>query len=554
MLLVGGPDLVSLGEAVLGFDNADKRGAMYLHEQLHRSLRDGVLPTFDDHQLFPVGIGLAPLNGYNSVEMWVSGLFRLFLPWPTWFNLAHLAFLPLNLLGFLPLGLRLFVGLSPALAAGTAWALSPWYLHEIAAGRLTQVVLFALPLAVWAWLGVMEQGRPRDRVWAGVSLGLLGISFWYYAYFLLLLLPVFLLVRRRPLAAIARDTVIAGGIALLTAGPLLLAVLWPRIIGDEAPMPPAGMLLHTRHYDSALQLSGPQPDGLDGAFPWVLAPGLVLGLLFARRRGLWLVLTLLCLVAALGPFQRVGATLYRLPYAVVWEHLPLLARMTNPGRWTAILMLPLWILCVEGLLGFLRLPRLGRREQFHRRAHLCWLVPFLAVVQTQRSGNLHLGHYDPGPPPLWAAVAEQAEGALIVVPVLFDAEACGWALFHGQPMLGGMVSSLPWAWPASFRERVEANGLLMQLYGLGAARDGALKLHQDDLQALRDDGFRHVVWDSNSWARVRPERRTPDPLARLREALGPPRYEDPMGAWWDLPAIGAPGASEGPVGLRLPEP
>lgn len=570
-MLSAGSTLGALDARVIGFDNADKRGAMYLHDQLHQALGEGRLPTFDTHQLFPIGVALAPLNGYNVLEMLPSGVFRWVAPWPLWFNLGHLVWIPLNLLGFLPLGLHLFGSRDAALAAGAAWVMSPWYLHEIAAGRLTQVVLFALPLAVLGWLRLMEDGRPQDRILAGVGLGLLGISFWYYAYFLALLLPLFLLVRRRPWGAVLRDSVVAGSVALVVAGPLLLAVMWPRLTGEVAPMPPAEMLLQKRHYESALQVTGAQPEALAGWFSWVLLPGLVCGLLFGgrgetspvqarsrQRRWLWLALIGVTLLAALGPFQRIGGQLYRLPYAVMWEHLPLLSRLTNPGRWVGVAMLPLVVLAVGGLLVWARRPASaatsGGSAWGWARAGLVWVIPLGVILQLQAREKLGMGGYDARPPAVWADVAEHARGALIVVPVLFDAEACGWALFHQQPVLGGMVASLPWAWPAAFRTRVEQNGLLMQMFGLGWGRDGEIQLHTDDLASLHADGFRHVVWDQASWARVRPERKTPDPRSRLRAALGEPRFEDELGAWWDLPERGAPGRATAPAGLQLPPP
>jgi hypothetical protein len=128
-------------------ENDDTNGAIYLHHAFHDAVSEGRLSLRDPDQLLPVGYDRLRADGGNSVEMIVSGLLRLVLPWPSWFSVAHLLWIPLNLLAFLPLGLHLWGRLGPSLAAGAAWATLGPTLGQIEASRLTQVVLFALPLA-----------------------------------------------------------------------------------------------------------------------------------------------------------------------------------------------------------------------------------------------------------------------------------------------------------------------------------------------------------------------------------------------------------------------
>ena len=153
-------------------ENDDTNGAIYLHHAFHDAMTHGRLSLRDPDQLLPAGYDRLRADGGNSVEMIVSGLLRLILPWPSWLSFAHLIWIPLNLLAFLPLGLHLWGRLGPSLAAGAAWATLGPTLGQIEASRLTQVALFALPLAVLGLLRVAEEGGRRAIVLAGLSVAM----------------------------------------------------------------------------------------------------------------------------------------------------------------------------------------------------------------------------------------------------------------------------------------------------------------------------------------------------------------------------------------------
>jgi hypothetical protein len=549
---VAGPDLPRLGGEVLGTANMDKWGAVYLHDQLYSSLAAGRLPFHDPDQLWPIGAPLAALNGSNSLEMLVSAALRPFVGWPLWFNLAHLAWIPLNAAAMVPLARRLWPddrGLR--FAAGATWALSPVLLGEMAAGRLTQVALVGVPLAIRAFWDASEGpvGR-RGLALGAVGLALTGLGYWYYAVFLGILAPVWLLrgaVLGRGRATLAVFATIGVGAAVLVSPALVAVVVSASGAGIDARggLDPARL---SPVFDNALQLARAQPAQLVGWFPLALAPGLLLLGARAVARGdrrarvdaaVWLLLAALCVVFALGPGQRFGDRVWLLPYWPLWRVLPLLGRLTHPSRWLDLGMVFLVVASFAGLAG-------GRL----RRA--APLVPLALLAQLYVAGTAPLGTFALAPQGVWKAV-QAGKGALIVVPLLHSPETCRWQAFHHRPVLGGMVEGLPWAWPAAFRARVGGNPLLMQLVGLGDGRDARLDVRADDLAALRADGFTQIVFDAESWRRW--PRGGGVPMAdRLSAALGAPLYRGEDGALWDLPRAAAPGSATAPATARLPSP
>lgn len=541
-----------LGLQVLGTPQADKWGAIYLHDAFHRALASGSFPLLDPQQLWPVGAPLAAMNGDNVIEMVASGLFRLLAGWPRWFNLAHLAWPPLLALAFLPLGHRLWPGggvLEAVTRASAAlcWAMSPVFFGEIAAGRLTQVVLVGLPLAL-AQL-TLATGRDLTRRETGLGalgIALTGLGYWYYAIFLAIVAPGFLIAAHRGGRAIATLKSFAwmGAVALVLVSPALVGIVWASVstgVSVSLPLPPGGL---SPVFDNALQLARRQPEQLRGWLPWALVPGLLLAALATvrgRGRGaLWLGLAAMALIFALGPGQRLGERVWLLPYWPLWRAVPLLERLTHPSRWLDFGMLFLVVASFNGLSTL----RLGR--------WLVPLVPALLVGQLFVQRTLPLPSFGMPVPALWSEVG-RGQGALIVVPVMHAPDSCRWQAFHHRPVLGGMAEGLPFAWSPAFRAAFEGNPLLLQLLAMGDGKLATVDVRQGDVDALVGLGFTEVVVDLEAWRRWGRGGGI-DPVAVLRGGLGAPIYAGPEGALWALPTTAASGHATPPSGIRLPPP
>ncbi|MCK6520581.1 hypothetical protein L6R49_03980 [Myxococcota bacterium] len=538
-LPVMGPGITQLSARLPVRENDDTNGAIYLHHAFHDAVLEGRLSLRDPDQLLPAGYDRLRADGGNSVEMIVSGLLRLVLPWPTWFSVAHLIWIPLNLLAFLPLGLHLWGRLGPSLAAGAAWSVLGPTLGQIEASRLTQVALFALPLAALGLLRVAEEGGRRAIVLAGVGVALLGLSYWFYGLFLALVAPGFLAwgLTRRPGRALVEDYARAAAICLGVLAPALLAIAWPSLTGGWAP----GAILSSEWaspvFPDALQLSGAQERHVRGALPWVTLPGVAWSLWRGERRALWLGLTALCFVFAMGPAQDLGGQRWLLPYYPIWRFVPGFDRMNHPERWLALGGMFLIVLAADGA---------ARTKPW-----LVWLLPLGVLAQSQAAGVTPLPTWAFHAPEHWRAVAEGPPGGVITLPLGQASRACAYQHVHGRALLGGMVEGLPPMLPPAHVAFVEGNGLLTQLLSLSRGQDAALDLRQDDLDALRAAGLSMVVLDNPSAQRAR-RLGGIDLKGRLSAAFGPPVVEGADGALWHLPETGAPGAAP-TAGVKLIE-
>ena len=533
---VAGPG--GIGEQIPGYFNTDAAGALYLHDAFYRAISEGRWPGIDPDQLFPVGTPLWALNGGNSLEMALSALLRPLLGWPAAYGASALLWIPLNLLAFLPLGRHLWGRTGPALAAGAAWVIFPPTIGELAAGRLTQVVGVGLPLAVLGLLRISERSRRGDLWLAAAGIALTGLGYWYYALFLVLLLPVFFLHGRahRPAPRLAADLALAALLGGLLAAPFALPALLPHL-GGAAPAPPIDPSRASPFFDNALKVVGEQPRQLIGWLPLAWVGGALVTLAWGRRQGLWLAAGGLCVLFALGPATRIGGGAFWLPYALLWQHVPLLDRLTHPGRWLGVGGLFLVVAASDGLA--------------RRWPAALWALPVAGLLQLWSGPNLPLGAWRLELPAVWREAAA-GQGALIVVPVLKSPLTCRWQSQARRPLLGGMVEEQPWAWPAEFRAFVQDNTLLMDLWALGEGQDRAVNPYAADLATLREAGFTGVLLDMESWSRVPAARGVPV-LERLSAALGDPDFADPSGALWTLHPEGLAGEPP-PSEFRLPVP
>ena len=142
-------------------------------------------------------------------------------------------------LAFLPLGLRIWERRGPAIAAGITWSIMPPVLEQMAAGRLTQVCMVGIPLAIAGILGVVEEGRKKDIWMAGLGMALTAFGYWFYALFILALCPFFIGhgLKHRQFKPMFKDLLRAAGITAAVVLPLALHVFWPKTSAKPIPSP-----------------------------------------------------------------------------------------------------------------------------------------------------------------------------------------------------------------------------------------------------------------------------------------------------------------------------
>ena len=518
------PTFAPLRDGLLGYYNDDWANGIYLHHQVHDALLAGRFDLSDPNQFFPFGYNPVHSNGGNILEMLVSGVFRVFAPWPLWLSLAAAAWIPLNAMAFVPLGRRLWTRESTVVAAAITWALFPPALHQITAGRLTQVALVGLPLAIAGMLDLSERTDRKGIGLTAVGLALTGLGYWFNAMFVAILSPLFLLhAAGRSRLRVLVDLVISGALALLIVSPLLLVVFWPALTGGQMPGTHIEPDMMPIAFPDALQLTGGQKPGLAGWLSWAVLIGMLASVTTRGPRWwLWVGLGATCVVFSLGPGQQIGEQTWRMPYWVVWRGVPGLARMFHPDRWMLVGGLFMAVLSVGGVAGI------------HRR--LVWLIPVGVVAQLGLRGQIPLEAWTPSVPAHWAALAEtEGEEAVIVLPLHAAQLAGQYQWVHGRPLWGGMVEDQPWTHPKAWTEYERGNAFLSGLRAMSYGRTSSIKLSEEDRTALIADGFGWVVVDETAWT-TRGLRGKVDPVFALRSVLGEPVHASKDGKVWRLRA------------------
>ena len=523
-LALMGPNVTQIGGALPGYFNDDWANGIYLHHQVHAALMSGRFDLSDPMQFHPIGYNPIHSNGGNILDMLVSGVSRMILPWPFWLSVGALLWIPLNILAFVPLGRRLWHRPTVILAAATLWAMFPPVLDQLAAGRLTQVAMVGLPLAVAGLLDVSEKGTRSSIRLAAVGLALTGLGYWFNALFLALLVPVFWLHggRIRGWKPLGVDLLKVGALALTMVAPFLLVIFWPALTGGGMPGTHIDPTQMNVVFGDALKLTGGQVPGLANWLPFGMMVGAALTIRYGERRRLWGILALLCVVFSLGPGQRVGDTTYLMPYWVLWKGVPGLARMFHPDPWMLVGGLFLSIFAVEGLAR--KWPR------------AVWMLPIVVWIQLSVRGVVPLNTWAPDVPDHWRLLGEETDrGALIVFPVHRSQLAGAYQWSHQRALYGGMVEDQPWAQPKAWKDYEQYSAFLRSLRSLSYGTEVEIDVRAEDIERLRKDGFSRVVFDRFSWARM-PWPVSYDPESRLTEALGAPLHRTEGGVVWDLKA------------------
>jgi hypothetical protein len=517
-----GPNITQLSDALPGYFNDDWANGIYLHHQVHAALMAGRLDLFDPLQFHPFGYNPIHSNGGNVLEMLLSGLTRIILPWPMWLGVAGLMWIPLNLLAFVPLARRLWKNPNAILAGSAVWALFPPVLAQLEAGRWTQVALVGVPITIAGLLDLVEK---EDRAGIGltaIGLALSGLGYWFNALFLGLLLPVFWWhgTRFRAAKSVAIDALAAGGLALALVSPFLVVIFWPALTGDGMPgthIDPTEMNLV---FGDALRVSGGQATGMANWLPYGLIVGVMLTVWKGKRRLLWFALAGLCVVFSMGPGQLIGDTVYRFPYWLLWKGVPGLARMFHPERWMLVGGVFLTIASVDGLA--------------RHRPRWTWLLPAVVLVQLSVRGLAPIGVWSPEVPDHWTSLSnEEDQGAIIVVPIHRSQLAGSHQWVHGRALYGGMVEDQPWAQPTEWRAYEQKSPLLRSLRSLSYGRETDVVMQLEDIDRLANDGFSRVVLDRFAWSKM-PRTVHFDPEEALTQAFGAPIHRSEDGVVWSL--------------------
>ena len=327
-----------------------------------------------------------------------------------------------------------------------------------------------LPLALWALVRYARHGRPRDGALLALFLTLQVLASDTLAALALgtvgLLLPFALW-----WSGARRNRRFYGGLALALGLPLL--ALLPLIIVRFEVLQRYGFtreLGDIRQLAATLQTYRAVPPfnrfwrgTLPEAYPGPLFPGGVtltlalIGTPFALRRwprwaGYALALALIGMILSFGPEMTLGGRTVALPYGWLYDHLPGMAAMRDPGRFGTLALLGLQLLAGLGVaaLGTVLAPRFPRRWAVPLGTTTLALLGGVALIEFRSDVPAVPVPRDPTTVAVYDWLREQPPGAVLELPangLLVDETQTIRQMYystrHWQPLVVGYTSYYP---------------------------------------------------------------------------------------------------------------
>ncbi len=385
-----------------------------------------------------------------------------------------------------------------------------------------------LPLALWALVRYARHARPRDGALVALFLTLQVLASDTLAALALgtvgLLLP-FALWRARARHA-PRFTVglaLALGLPLLALLPLILVrfeVLrrygFTRDLGDIRQFAATlqtyrAISPFNRFWRGALPEAYPGPL-FPGGITLVLALG---GAPFALRRwprwaGFALLLATIGIVLSLGPELAIGGRTIGLPYGWLFDHLPGMAAMRDPGRFGTLALLGLQLLAGLGVaaLGAALAARAPRRWGRPLGTAALALLGLVALIEFRSDVPTISVPRDPATVAVYDWLRAQPAGAVLELPangLLVDEPRTIRQMYystrHWHPLVAGYTSYYP---PGYLDFLFAFHG------GPRALREGRAisEVNAENVGLLQDLGVRYVVLhkhDTYDWRRAQAE-------------------------------------------------
>ncbi|MDP2312236.1 MAG: glycosyltransferase family 39 protein [Pseudomonadota bacterium] len=492
------PTLLAPGSTV--GDGVDAFGTHWFYWWIRTAVERLGNPSHTTLFFYPFGKDIFAHTGNNFVDavfsvpfQWVFG--GTFYS-PMWIIALQLG----NVLTFRPLARYLFGGKEgtdtfTAFAATVLWQVNPFVLFEITAGRPTQAMVWFLPAAVLYLLRTAREPGWKNSVWFGLAVAMSAWTYWFTAYFLLLLLVPLAIVelRRAPdRRAVLKRWSLGAAICLLLVAPgvsgMSAAVDDGRVPGIDPspgsifvpPQPIANNVSADLHGLWLMEMYGS---------PLFFQPAWLLPLLvvpFLRKlpipggRWPWLAALGTVLAFAGGTMFRVGDFTVVMPhYMALYRYLPFFDRLWFPYRMAAVAFIPAALL-VAALCAMLPRPRLA----------LAALVA-LGLAGQFAVGTWPFNHRYTRAPPMVASLKDEG-GGVIFLPMKIQHDGLMWQTEFQLPTFGGMGESAGIFWPEKFRKRLN-NSLIKALRGAAITPAQPKNVLKKDRVAIEKDGFRWVI-------------------------------------------------------------
>jgi len=441
--------------------------------------QDGGGPTALKHALVVTGI-----QAYgNGFHLWLLALIEKItaLPVPAVCNLFIALALVLNALGAWLLAREAGAGRFGSALAGAVFMINPYALGMAQDGRMRELILWWIPLALCALLRGRKSGNPWSFLLAGFLLGAALFTHWYQGIFaaaaalVLFLWPAGFMgaepKHRRGIGETALEGLLVLLVALLVCMPAAATFFHPGLEGGglgefswgqplpglEAMFVPtrtlvgAGSPLHTApgaenfaNLGRILHDSAP-PDYLVN--PWGSRPFpliitlLALAALLAnpRRWGPWALVLLGAYLFSLGPYLKTPGGAFvaspggiRLPYGWFYPLVPFLSRLAHPDRAQSLVALSLAIMAGGWL---------GAREAggaFRRLLFVALIILALGMGQEIVRGQLPLAVADYRFADIFLRLDNLPPGGVVEVPLTGNTNGAQFdQVRHHRPLFRG---------------------------------------------------------------------------------------------------------------------
>lgn len=411
-----------------------------------RAIAEGRNPFVTEDVFHPLGADLAVTTSAPLVSA-ISWPVRAVFGDAAQVNAAQLGAMLLAGLGAYLLAHHVCGDRRSAALAGIAFALLPHRFVDVSLGHLNLIHTGVLPLAMLALLRLLEHPAPRRAVVFG---GIAGATFLIEPQLVVLLMFAAVplcLTRREQLGAAFRSLLLAGGVALIVAAPLLVPMAAALVAGEAgAPAPTRDSLIYSSSplswivppFDELwighLASVGPLTRTLEG----IAYPGLiVLGLAVAgrrwpavgdERRG-WAAVSAVGIVLSLGPYPFVRDTYVELPMPFfLVRAIPALESMRVPGRFAIVGSLGLVVLAASTLAA------VARRHPRRANALVAVVCCVTAVELLPRS--LPESPQDVAEP-YYVIARDPGQGAVLEIPIQWSTgdEAVGFGVGRSRDFL-----------------------------------------------------------------------------------------------------------------------
>ncbi|MDP2308185.1 MAG: glycosyltransferase family 39 protein [Pseudomonadota bacterium] len=480
-------------------DGVDAMGTHWFYWWIRTCIEHFGDPSFTTLFFYPFGKDVFAHTGNNFVDAVFSVPFQwVFGPTlysPMWILALQLG----NVATFRPLARYLFGGEKgedtfAAFAATLLWQVNPFVLFEITAGRPTQAMVWFLPAAVLYLLRAAREPGWKNGAWLGVAVAMSAWTYWFAAYFLvILLLPLavwelrastdkWAVIRRWSFGVAVCLALVAPGIVGMSS-----AVDAGRVPGIDpapgsifaAPQPVANNVSADLHGLWLMEIHG-SPLFFQPAWglPLLLVP-------FLRKlpipggRWRWVAAIGLVLAFAGGTMLRAGPLVLVMPhYMALYRHLPFFDRLWFPYRMAAVAFIPAALL-VGALVAMMPRPRL----------FLAGLVT-LGLAGQFAVGAWPFNHRYTRAPPMVASLKEE-EGNVIFLPMKIQHDGLMWQTEFQHPTFGGMGESAGIFWPDKYRKRLN-NTLIRALRGAAITPAQPKPVRAKDRDSIEKE-FRWVI-------------------------------------------------------------